>query len=252
MAASRPSLPIPVGPAWHAVCEAHITPGPFTPATAQVQCPPLLRRYGNCTSAVAPGATLHAACSRQAPCRHFVPSRCLLVARRVPLRLPTHYAPVTVRACARTAPSAPFAPSGSRFAHTNLPRDVPVLHFLRSFFTTKTQHRNIAPSNSATQIVRDPLSAHRREAFRSYLTARDPPGLRSGSRTTCSAPLPPFRSPTRNAQKECSRMLPSAVPNATFSSTLRTQHFERLPRSCTPQQREEGLSRSVLRTHRSP
>ena len=159
---------------------------PPAPATPQAPCPPLLRRYGNGASAVAPRAPLHAACSRQAPRRRTsVTDACWSHAA-------FRYASPSLRAChgpcfrlrrARPTPSAPFAPSGVSLRSTSSsPAAVPVLRFsvrsstsrspsagrysfaaLRSdarppptvplITHSEAQHRNSAPLLLATQIV---------------------------------------------------------------------------------------------------
>ena len=131
--------------------------------------------------------------------------------------------------------SPPRSPSAVRHSFAALPSDArppspaPSHHSVR-----RRQHRNAAP-----------LSLR-------YTTCAGSVRFAPRSSAPCSLRVPPFRSPTRNAPAECSRMLPPAVPTAAFSTTLRTQHFERLPRLLAPQQREAVLSRTLLRSHRSP
>ena len=171
------------------------------------------------------------------------------------------------RACyaARPTPGAPFAPSGVSLRSTSSsPAAFPCC---ASSFTLRLRGRRL-PCD--TRSLRCRVTHVRRRPLRLITQSEDdntatPPPL-SLRYTTCagsvrfaprsSAPcslrVPPFRSPTRNAPAECSRMLPPAVPTAAFSTTLRTQHFERLPRYLAPQQREAALSRTLLRSHRSP
>ncbi len=216
MAASRPSLPIPVTPACHAVCGAHVTPGPGHSSSAVSSAPTSLRKrhFSRGPPRYAPRRVLSAG---TAPSLRSVTDACWShAAFRFACPLTTRLSQFVLAHEQRQALRSPPAEVASLISI--YPAMFPCCIFFDHSSLRKHNTATSPPSNSATQIVRDPLFA--KAPFR--------------SRTTCSAPLPPFRSPTRNAQKECSRILPSAVPNAAFSSTFRTQHFERLPRLHTP------------------
>ena len=116
--------------------------------------------------------------------RSVRPQRCLPTVDLV-------YPGVVPVLCFVSSSSTPRSPSAGRHSFAALRSDTrppPTVPLITAAESPTPQQR--PPCHSAAQIVRDRLSAHRRGAFRSYLTPRDPPGLRSESRTTCSAPCP--------------------------------------------------------------